>query len=86
MKITKRQLKSIIREVIEEGKGSISKKMRRRKAQKKYKERQLRKMNTKELLEVADEVGTAFPINYDDTTYDLDEAIIDGIIEAEEEV
>lgn len=69
-------VQSVIRSVIEEGRGDISKKMRQRTAQTKYKERELRKMSLTEL----DDVAAEYNISVSESAHsDVDE-IKDNLI------
>ena len=77
------ELKSLIIECIEEGKGDVSSKMRRRKAQKKYKRRELEKLKANEVASIARELD-AMPLLSTDTdeVQDIKGATIDSILEA----
>ena len=77
----------IIQSVVEEGKGDISNKMRQRKAQAKYKERELRKMTISELDEIASEYGNEIQIadSIHSNPDDDKEQLIQGIIYAQQE-
>ena len=80
------ELKTIIRECIEEGKGDVSKKMRRRKAQKKYKRRELEKMKQQELTDIAIDMKVMPVISTDtDEQQDVTAELIEGILEGSNE-
>jgi hypothetical protein len=82
----KSELKTLIKEVIEEGKGDVSKKMRRRKAQKKYKRRELEKMKQQELTDIAIDMKVMPVISTDtDEQQDVTAELIEGILEGSNE-
>jgi hypothetical protein len=77
------ELKTIIRECIEEGKGDVSSKMRRRKAQKKYKRRELEMMKSKEVANIARDLDVMPLLSTDtDDVQDVNADTIDSILGA----
>lgn len=82
------ELKQIILEVIEEGKGDVSNKMRQRKAQQKkkdrYTRRELEAMSSKELDAVSDDLEISYPVEVHMTTDQKREAQIKSLAGEEE--
>jgi hypothetical protein len=84
------ELKQIIREVIEEGRGDVSSKMRQRIAQKKFKERhkytrpELESMSSDELDQVWLEDGDRISVDAHDEIDEIENDQIESILDNQE--
>lgn len=86
------ELKNIIREVIEEGKGDVSNKMRQRKSQSKFKDRQkytkqdLESMNDQERFDIASDLDISILVDNYDSLDDIHNREIEAILEVQNEI